>query len=94
MRCSIGQLRDIKAGPFWKDVEEELGVWLLQVHEQLENHGMAATHRELDRLGGAAEAVRNFSDIIEVLIGLAEDDQGARDTVLRSLIKREVKDAG
>jgi hypothetical protein len=87
MRCSIGQLRDIKAGPFWQDVEDELKVWLLQVHEQLENSGLSASHRELDRLGGCCEAIRNFSDIFTVLIGLAEENTEAREEVLHNLIK-------
>ena len=89
MRSSIGQLRDFKASGIWTDIVEELGVWLGQIHEQLENHGLTESHRQLDRLGGCAEAVRNFSDILEVLIGLAEDSRIKREEILNSMIKRE-----
>lgn len=78
MISTIGQLRDFKESFIWKDITEELDIWLHQIHEQLENHGMASSHRQLDRLGGCAEAIRNFNDILEVLTAVAEDDLVAR----------------
>lgn len=92
MRSTIGQLRDFKGSVIWTDIVEELEVWLGMIHEQLENHGLAEDHRMLDRLGGCAEAVRNFSDVLDVLIGLAEDSKVERETTLNKLIKREVQD--
>jgi len=87
MRSTIGQIRDFRDSAIWQDITQELNVWLDQIHEQLENHHLTADHRELDRLGGCAEAVRNFFDIPMVLIGLAEDSQGERETILNNLIK-------
>ena len=87
MRSSVGQLKDFQGSGIWSDIVEELEVWLGQIHEQLENHGMASDHRLLDRLGGCAEAVRNFKDIISTLIDLAEDSKGVRDTILNNLTK-------
>lgn len=87
MRSTIGQLRDFYASAIWNDIVEELDMWLGQIHGQLENHGLVAEHRELDRLGGCAEAIRNFKDILTVLVGLAEDNKAGRETILNNLIK-------
>jgi hypothetical protein len=92
MRSTIGQLRDFKSSVIWTDIVEELEVWLGMIQEQLENADMELSHRHLDRLGGCAEAVRNFSDILTVLVGLAEDSRVERDTILNKLIKREAQD--
>ena len=92
MRSSVGQLKDFKSSMIWKDIVEELEVWLGMIHEALENQGVELSHRHLDRLGGCAEAVRNFGDILNVLIGLAEDSRVNRETILNNLIKREEQD--
>jgi len=87
MRSGVGQLKEFSRSGIWLDILDELGIWLNQIHEQLENHGMECDHRMLDRLGGCAEAVRNFSDIVNVLTDLAEGSKGERDTLLKNLIK-------
>ena len=78
MLCSRGQIKEFASSAMWKDINAELEIWLGQIHEQLENHGMDCDHRKLDRLGGAAEAVRNFGDILTVLDGIleAENEDG------------------
>ncbi len=91
MKSSIGQLRDFKSSAIWQDITSELEVWLGQIHEQLENIGVAMEPRELDRLGGCAEAIRNFHDIVDVLIGLAEDRLVERELLLKKLGKREIE---
>ena len=87
MRSTIGQLMDFKEGFIWADITDELEVWLKQIHQQLENHGMASDHRMLDRLGGSAEAIRNFEDIIDTLIDLSENKEVEDPTMLNKLTK-------
>ena len=86
MRSTPGQLEDFKSSSIWFDIREELSKWLNEIHEQLENQGLHLDHRGLDRLGGCAEAVRSFDQIVEVLIGLAEEDEEGRTDVLDKLI--------
>ena len=92
MRSTLGQLKDFKESVIWADIVEELQIWLDQIRDGLENPGMQVEHRMLDRLGGCAEAIRNFSNIMDVLVALVEDDQGERSTVLNKLIKGRKED--
>jgi hypothetical protein len=82
MRSTIGQLRDFKESNIWKDMRDELGVWLNEIHGQLENAGVMLEHRSLDRLGGNAETVRNVMDILDVLIGLVDEEDSEPSTPL------------
>ena len=87
MNSTVGQLRDFSESVIWTDMKNEMDIWLSQIHEQLENHGMECSHRDLDRLGGCAEAIRNFHDIIHIMIDLADDDISSRSTTLKNLTK-------
>lgn len=74
---TVQQVEDfIKFSPIWKDVQMELKIWLSELHMLLENLDGELSHRELDRLGGSAEAVRNLSNFPHVLMLNAE--QGKR----------------
>ena len=69
------QLKEFfKFSPIWKDMQNELNIWLNEVHKQLENNDGEFSSRVLDRLGGSAEAIRNLMDIEEVLITNYEID--------------------
>lgn len=57
----------IKYSPIWKDMERELKIWLSELHMLLENLDGNMSHRELDRFGGSAEAVRNMANFPDVL---------------------------
>lgn len=51
----------------WEDIQDELSMWLDDIHTQLENNSGELSSRTLDRLGGNAEALRNAMDIGEAL---------------------------
>ena len=51
----------------WEDIQDELSMWLDDIHIQLENNSGELSSRVLDRLGGNAEALRNVMDIGEAL---------------------------
>jgi hypothetical protein len=64
-----GQLGEFfKSSVIWKDIQDELDVWLDEVHMQLENNDGEFSTRVLDRLGGSAEAIRNFMDFQKVIM--------------------------
>jgi hypothetical protein len=88
MRSSLGQLSDFFKGNIWKDIEEELDIWLDEVRDQLENTDLNFSHRTLDQLGGCAKALRNVKMIGEVLIALAEDNIEIRKQVTKNLSRR------
>lgn len=74
---SKGQLEDFFiSSAVWKDIKEELDIWLDEVHGQLENNDGEMSSRVLDRLGGNAEAIRNFMDFEKVLMTNYDIDQG------------------
>lgn len=72
-----GQLTEFfKSSIIWKDIEEELDIWLDEIHVQLENPNGDLSPRTLDRLGGNAETIRNVLSIGEVLLINYDIDQG------------------
>ena len=78
-------LVNFKQSNIWKDMMNEAGVWLEQIGGQLENPDMALSTRELDRLGGCALGVRNMGLMIDVLIGLVEEDHSGRESAMGNL---------
>ena len=71
-----GQLEEFfKSSVIWKDIETELDIWLDEVHRQLENNDGEFSSRILDRLGGSAEAIRNFKDLQKVIMTNYDIDQ-------------------
>lgn len=85
MRSTIGQVTDFSTSNVWKDICDEIDIWLRQVRLELENLDLELSHRALDQLSGCAKALRNVKNIPEVLIGLLEDELGPRETVLKNL---------
>jgi len=70
---SIGQLIDFKENSIvWKDIKNELHVWLEDIRDLLENPDGDMSVRVLDRLGGNAETLRNILALPEVLIDILE----------------------
>lgn len=75
-RSTRGQLDEFfKSSVIWKDIKEELDVWLDEVHMQLENNDGEFSSRILDRLGGNAEAIRNFLDFRKAMLTNYDIDQ-------------------
>lgn len=79
MRSTAGQIAEFAEGRIWKDICDELDIWLRQIRDELENNSLAFSHRTLDQLGGCAKALRNVKDIPIVLVGLAEDENYERE---------------
>ena len=65
----------IKYSPVWKDMQKEMKIWLSEIHMMLENLDCCLSHQALDRLGGSAEAVRNFSNFPDVLLSNAKTEK-------------------
>lgn len=59
--------------PIWRDIEREFNIWLNEIHAQLENDRLEFDHRQLDRLGGNAETLRNVLNFPEVYLEALED---------------------
>ena len=69
LHATKGQLEEFfKSSAIWKDMQNELNIWLNEIHRQLENNDGEFSARVLDRLGGSAETIRNVQDIGEVLL--------------------------
>ena len=67
--ASLSQVEDfVKFSPVWKDMQKEMQIWLSEIHMRLENLDGELSCRDLDRLGGSAEALRNLSNFPDVLI--------------------------
>ena len=76
---TVQQVEDfIKFHPVWKDMQMEMKIWLSELHMQLENLDGELSHRDLDRLGGSAEAIRNLSNFPEILIANAKYEKRKR----------------
>ena len=66
---TLAQVEDfVKFSPIWKDMQKELKIWLSEIHLMLENLDRSLSTQDFDRLGGSAEALRNFSNFPDVLI--------------------------
>jgi len=76
---TLSQVEDfVKFSPIWKDMQMEMKIWLSEIHMMLENLSGDLTHRDLDRLGGNAETIRNLSNFPEVLIANAKWEKRKR----------------
>jgi hypothetical protein len=85
MRSTSGQLKDFEESVVWQDIKEELGIWLTEIRDQLENSDMQFSSRVLDQLGGSAKALRMVQMIPEVLRNLAEDEEDERLRISKEL---------
>jgi hypothetical protein len=81
MRSSPGQIEDFSQSVIWKDMCEELDVWLDRIRNELENLDLSASHRSLDQLSGSAKALRNVKMILETLLNLSEEDEKGESNV-------------
>jgi len=74
-RSSLVSFRESLEGNFWLDLEDELNAWLGDVHIMLEDPDGMLTEKELNRLGGNAEAIRRFLKMPQVMIENVESDR-------------------
>lgn len=75
MRSTVGQIEDFSQSMIWRDICEELDVWLRRIRDELENMDLSASHRTLDQLSGNAKAIRNVKMILETLTNVSEMDE-------------------
>lgn len=67
--ASFKEVEDfVKYSAVWEDIQVELNKWLEEIHNRLENLDGVLTSRDLDRLGGSAEAVRNMLSFPDILM--------------------------
>ena len=62
-------------GAFWQDLLYELEGWLEDVHLRLEDGDGMAAEKALNRLGGNAEAIRNFVDMPRQMLANLKADR-------------------
>jgi hypothetical protein len=74
VRSTIGSLEDFKDSLIWQDICDEFDEWLKEIRNQLENPDLEMSHRNLDQLSGNAEALRRAKGVLDVLMGLAQDE--------------------
>ena len=74
-RCNLRDFEDMSDGSFWLDLREELEGWLEDIHLQLEDADGLASDKDLHRLGGNAQAIRNFMDLPMMMLQNALADR-------------------
>jgi len=78
VRSSVGQLKDFVDGVIWRDIQDELKLWLEDIRDQLEDPGHELFPEDIKRLQGNAEAVRRVLELPRNLILNLEDDLEAK----------------
>lgn len=68
MRSTLEQLRDFFEGLVWRDIEDELRLWLDDIRNLLESPDGTPFIDDVRRLQGSAEAIRNVLKLPENLI--------------------------
>ncbi len=68
MTINIGQLEEFKHNRVWKEIVKVLESWLTEIHMELEDPEMVLSDKILHRLGGNAQSIRRFIDILDLMI--------------------------
>jgi hypothetical protein len=79
MRSTPGQLIEFSQGFIWKDMLEEMDIWLERIRDELENPGLGFSQRTMDYLAGCAKTLRDLKMIPEILIRVNEDQEYKRE---------------
>ena len=74
MRTSLGQMRDFVEGVIWKDIVDELSLWIEDIRDQLEDPGHEFFPEDIKRLQGNVEALRKVLELPKNLILNLEDE--------------------
>lgn len=75
MHSTPNQLRDFIAGNVWKDMKEELDIWVDDVRGALEDPDGTVEPAVLGNLRGIIKACQNFHLMPEVLLENLLDDK-------------------
>lgn len=79
MRSTIEQMKGFMESLIWQDIKDELDAWLKDIHEGLEDPDGKLPDKALHRLGGNAEAVRNFRNMPREMLNNLMEDLGIED---------------
>ena len=66
-KSSMKDFEDFEKSTLWKDMVEELTVWLGRIRNKLEDPNAELSDKELHRLGGNAETIRNVFRLPETV---------------------------
>lgn len=83
-RSTAEGLNEFMKGSIWRDIVDELDLWLKDIHETLEDPDSTLSRKRIYRLGGNAEAVRKLMLMPEMI----------RDNILADAEEREEKEEG
>jgi hypothetical protein len=73
---TYSQISDFIQSTVWRDISNEIQVWIAQIHEQFE---VAEEHKEFYKLQGSAEACRNFLALPQQILDALDLEKGIRD---------------
>ena len=74
MRSTPGQIEDFSQSMVWRDICEELDIWLERIRDEVEDPDGKCTDKTLHRLGGNAQTIRNVKLILETLLLVSDMD--------------------
>ena len=75
-RSSARDFDELVRSTVWEDILREMDAWLEDIHEELEDSDRETPDKVLHRLGGAAQAIRRFKAMPEVIRDNIKDDLG------------------
>jgi len=70
---SLEGWKDFKDSFIWKDMKSEFGLWLDDIHAQLEDPNGELSDKRLHRLGGNAETLHNVLNFVDIIIDTNEE---------------------
>jgi len=65
--CSEREFEEFEKSNLWKDMLAELTIWLGRIRNELEDPNSDHSDKELHRLGGNAETIRNVFRLTETI---------------------------
>ena len=65
--CSEREFEEFEKSNLWKDMVTELTVWLGEIRNNLEDPDGSLTDKQLHKLGGNAETIRNVFRLPETV---------------------------
>ena len=68
MKLSADEFEVQVNGPFWKEICEELDIWVEQLRSMLEDPDSAAELKDIHQLQGSLKAVRNMRNVANNLL--------------------------
>ena len=73
-RSSAQAFNEFMDSTIWEDMLQEMNAWLGDIHKGLEDVDGKASDKDLHRLGGNAETIRNVMQMPETIRDNIKDD--------------------